>query len=105
MQETFCATGVPSKASSSQSEMSSYETLVSGDFNNMAFSYIYQKLKLEMNDAFEERGMDWGHVFLQSLSLRIDFIWPSETIDCIEFTTGDYSFSDHYPIIATLGWH
>ncbi|HPF11717.1 MAG TPA: endonuclease/exonuclease/phosphatase family protein [Flavobacteriaceae bacterium] len=106
MRETFVQQEYQVKQVLQHKAKCPYETLVSGDFNNTAFSYIYQKLKLEMNDAFEERGNGLGATFsFNHYPLRIDFILASETIDCIEFTTGDYSFSDHYPIIATLGWH
>jgi endonuclease/exonuclease/phosphatase family metal-dependent hydrolase len=36
--------------------------------------------------------------------MRIDYILASETFEIVNFETIKKTFSDHYPIIAKVGW-
>ena len=84
---------------------SPYKNIVAGDFNNTSFSYVYRKMQTNMKDAFVERGGGLGTTFLFDFyPMRIDFILTSPKIDVLKFETGEDSFSDHYPINATVGW-
>lgn len=85
---------------------SPYPVIMTGDFNNTAFSYIYRKLSEDMTDAFLERGNGIGTTFkFDFYPMRIDYIMVSESaFDVVGFETLDTSFSDHKPVFATLGW-
>ena len=84
---------------------SPYPVLLSGDFNNTPFSYIYRRMMKEMKDAYLERGNGLGTTYLfDSYPMRIDYILASETFEIVNFETIKNTFSDHYPIIATVGW-
>ena len=84
---------------------SPYKNLVCGDFNNTSFSYVYRKMQINMKDAFVERGGGLGTTFLfDNYPMRIDFILTSSKLEVLKFETGKNSFSDHYPISATIGW-
>ncbi|MDC8003485.1 endonuclease/exonuclease/phosphatase family protein [Aureisphaera galaxeae] len=86
-------------------EQSPYPVILAGDFNNTSFSYVYRKLKKEMQDAFLERGNGLGSTYsFQGYPMRIDYIMASKGMDVIRFKTLDETFSDHYPISAQLGW-
>ncbi len=85
---------------------SPYPVLLCGDFNNTSFSYIYREFNKGMTDAFEARGGGLGSTFsFDSYPMRIDYIFSSTKMDVLKFETIKKTFSDHYPIIATLGWN
>ncbi len=81
-----------------------HQSIVLGDFNNTAYSYIYRELKaLGLNDAYKEAGNGFGKTFqIFYLPLRIDFILPQETMEILSFDNYEIPYSDHYPITATL---
>lgn len=84
---------------------SPYPVLFSGDFNNTPFSYVYREMKKDMKDSYLERGNGLGTTYLfDSYPMRIDYILASETFEIVNFETIKKTFSDHYPIIATVGW-
>jgi endonuclease/exonuclease/phosphatase family metal-dependent hydrolase len=86
---------------------SNYKTIVTGDFNNTAYSYIYKEMKGEdLLDTFEEAGNGFGKTFdFKFFPLRIDFILSDKAFTVNGFKTYDVKFSDHYPIKATLKLH
>ena len=84
---------------------SPYPVILAGDFNNTPFSYIYRKLKKDMNDAFLERGNGLGTTYrFEGYPMRIDYILSSKELKILKFKTIKNTFSDHYPIITTMGW-
>jgi vancomycin resistance protein VanJ len=86
-------------------ENSPYPVLILGDFNNTPFSYVYREMKKDMKDAFLEQGNGLGTTYLfDSYPMRIDYILASEAFEILNFETIKNSFSDHYPIIAKVGW-
>ncbi len=84
---------------------SPYPTIVTGDFNNTAFSYIYNQLNKGMIDTFSDCGGGLGTTFdFDGFPLRIDYILAQENFNVLSFKTIEKTFSDHHPIIAKLGW-
>ena len=84
---------------------SRYPVIISGDFNNTPFSYTYRKLSESMNDAFVEAGNGIGTTFLfEYYPMRIDYILASKELQILSFSTINKTFSDHYPISATIAW-
>ncbi len=84
---------------------SRYPTVLMGDFNNTPFSFVYQLLGDTMNDAFLEKGNGLGTTFtFDFFPMRIDYIFTSPTFEVLNFERIDTTFSDHYPIKATLTW-
>ena len=80
-----------------------YKMVICGDFNNTAFSYVYRKIKGDLNDAFKEAGHGFGRTYdFKSFPVRIDFILTDEAFDVNGFKTYKELYSDHYPISATL---
>ncbi|MFD1095500.1 endonuclease/exonuclease/phosphatase family protein [Salegentibacter chungangensis] len=85
---------------------SPYRTLVIGDFNNTAFSYIFDQVTEgdQFNDAFLEAGTGFGQTFnLNYFPLRIDFLLIDKKIDVNSYKRFKVDYSDHYPIMAKLG--
>jgi len=84
---------------------SPYKTLLMGDFNNTAFSYVYKSMTADMQDAFLKKGNGIGTTFkFDFYPMRIDFIMTSDDFEVLKFNTIDQSFSDHFPISVTIGW-
>jgi endonuclease/exonuclease/phosphatase family metal-dependent hydrolase len=84
---------------------SPYKTIVTGDFNNTAYSYIYNKIKgNDLVDTFLEAGNGFGRTYdFKFLPLRIDFILADDQFEVNGFRTyTDIKLSDHYPIKATI---
>ena len=80
-----------------------YKTIVIGDFNNTAFSYTYNQMKGDLNDAFVEAGKGFGKTFDFNLfPMRIDFILTDSAFEVQDFKTFSVKLSDHYPVMAKL---
>jgi len=87
-------------------ERSPYKTLVIGDFNNTAFSYIYKLIKgTRFNDAFLEAGTGFGKSFnLSYFPLRIDFFMIDKSIGIESFEIFPVNYSDHFPLLTRIKW-
>jgi len=83
-------------------ETSNYKTIICGDFNNTAFSYVYRQLKGAKKDAFIEAGKGFGKSYDYIFPARIDFILTNKNITINSFKTYDNQYSDHFPIMARL---
>jgi endonuclease/exonuclease/phosphatase family metal-dependent hydrolase len=84
-------------------ETCKYKMIICGDFNNTAFSYVYRKIKGDLNDSFKEAGNGFGrtHEF-QFLPIRIDFIFADQAFAINSFKSYNNHYSDHFPISTTL---
>lgn len=83
-----------------------YPIIISGDFNNTAFSYVYKEIKGNLKDAFKREGNGFGRTFdFKFFPIRIDFILVDKSMTVNRFKTYDEKLSDHYPIMATLSFN
>jgi vancomycin resistance protein VanJ len=111
-EEVFMGVGKTFKMQQFQSELfllhraqCNYKTIVSGDFNNTAFSYVYRSIKGDMKDAFKQSGNGFGRTFnFKFFPLRIDFILVDEAFTVNNYTTYYVQLSDHYPIKTSLSF-
>ncbi len=103
--------GVSFKKQQSQAEelithmkSSPYKNIVMGDFNNTAYSYVYDKIKSEnLQDTFKEAGKGFGKTFkFELFPARIDFILVPEEFEVLSFHNHDLELSDHYPISTQI---
>ena len=83
-------------------EKSKYKSIICGDFNNTAFSWVYKNLKEGKNDAFEKAGKGFGDTYVFPFPFRIDFILTDKKMEVNNFKTYDVKYSDHYPIMARV---
>jgi endonuclease/exonuclease/phosphatase family metal-dependent hydrolase len=87
-------------------ESSPYKMIVTGDFNNTPYSYVYRKIKDNLIDAFEEAGNGFGRTFdFKYFPVRIDFILVDESFKVNVFKSYKEKLSDHYPILARVSLH
>ena len=106
LSNTFKEQAKQAQAVLNHRDKSPYPVIMAGDFNNTAFSYIYKQLSDGMNDAYAECGGGLGTTFnFDGYPLRIDYILAQKKLEVLSFKTIDETFSDHHPIIATLGWN
>ncbi len=85
-------------------KQSNFKSIICGDFNNTAFSYVYKQLKRDKNDAFEIAGQGFGKTYDFQFPLRIDFILTDKNITVNNFKTFDVKYSDHFPIMARINF-
>ena len=84
---------------------SPYKVIISGDFNNSAFSYVYNAIKDDMKDTFKQQGNGFGRSYnFKFFPLRIDFILVDKSWTVNSFKTFDVEFSDHYPIMTKVSF-
>ena len=82
---------------------SPYKTILSGDFNTTAHSYVYRLLKSDFVDAFEVAGKGFGRTFsFDYFPLRIDFILVDDALNVRNFQNHDVLYSDHFPIYTSI---
>lgn len=98
------------KMQQSQTEMllnhkakTTYKTIICGDLNNTAFSYVYRKIKGDLKDTFKKAGNGFGRTYdFKFFPVRIDYIFADNAFAVNGFKAYNEHFSDHYPISATL---
>ena len=83
---------------------SKYPTIICGDMNNSAFSYVYRGIKRESKDCFEEAGRGFGATYkFRYYPARIDYIFADQKMIVKKFESfPDFENSDHYPIMAKI---
>ncbi|MCL6461578.1 MAG: endonuclease/exonuclease/phosphatase family protein [Flavobacterium micromati] len=81
-----------------------YPTIICGDMNNSAFSYVYRSIKGNMKDGFEEAGTGFGATYkFRYYPARIDYIFADEKMTVKNFENfPNFINSDHFPIMARL---
>ncbi|WP_299395286.1 endonuclease/exonuclease/phosphatase family protein [uncultured Gelidibacter sp.] len=81
-----------------------YKVIVCGDFNNTAYSYVYNKIKGDdLSDAFVEAGNGFGRTFnFKFFPVRIDFIMADKNFEINSFKTFEVKLSDHFPIMSKV---
>ncbi len=77
-----------------------HQIILTGDFNDGSNSYVYNFLKENLFDTFEDKAKGFGFSYVRGiLKFRIDFIFRSQNIYSLNFETRKYNYSDHYPLI------
>uniref|UniRef100_UPI00404B35B3 endonuclease/exonuclease/phosphatase family protein n=1 Tax=Gelidibacter sp. TaxID=2018083 RepID=UPI00404B35B3 len=80
-----------------------HKTIVCGDFNNTAYSYVYKQIKGDLQDAFVEAGNGFGRTYnFRFFPVRIDFILVDDAFEVNSFKTFDVELSDHYPVMSRV---
>ncbi len=83
----------------------SYKVIISGDFNNTAFSWVYYKVKSDLNDTFTEAGKGFGKTYsFNKYPLRIDFILSDSHYKVNEHINYEIGLSDHEPVMARFSY-
>ncbi|MDR0811021.1 MAG: endonuclease/exonuclease/phosphatase family protein [Paludibacter sp.] len=84
---------------------SPYETVVCGDFNDVPGSYVYEKMKGKLKDAFTENGFGLGWTYNSSVfKVRIDYVLYSSNLLSSEYIVKKVKYSDHYPVYCKISY-
>jgi endonuclease/exonuclease/phosphatase family metal-dependent hydrolase len=102
MKVAFKKQGIQTQKFLAHQESWKGKSIVCGDFNNTAFSWVYKQIADDRIDAFKEAGKGMGNTFDNSYPLRIDFILPDTNFEVTSFKTFDIDYSDHFPILAKI---
>ncbi|WP_299048612.1 endonuclease/exonuclease/phosphatase family protein [uncultured Polaribacter sp.] len=78
--------------------------VICGDFNNTAYSWVYNQISKNKKDAFIEAGKGFGKTFNYWFPMRIDFILTDATATVNQFKNFSEKYSDHYAIYARVNW-
>ena len=81
-----------------------YPIIICGDMNNSAFSYVYRRIRGDLQDAFEESGKGFGKTYnFRYYPARIDYIFSDSDMQVKSFEHfPEFINSDHFPIMARL---
>lgn len=85
---------------------SPYPVIAVGDFNALPISLVYWIMNTGLRDCFAESSIGrYGSTYeRKGLSVRIDYIFVSRSLKPLACRVGRERYSDHYPVIATIGW-
>lgn len=74
-------------------------TIVCGDLNDLATSYVYRTIIGEDTDAFIALNKGIGNTFHEGMyRFRIDYMFADDGITPLSFQINKQPYSDHYPI-------
>lgn len=78
-----------------------YPVLFCTDFNDTPSSWAYRQVTQRLKDSFIEKGKGLGITYAGPFpAFRIDYIFHSEALDCLECRIIRKKLSDHYPLYA-----
>ncbi|GLB52313.1 endonuclease [Neptunitalea chrysea] len=80
--------------------------ILAGDFNNTAYSYIYNELRrsADLQDSFEEAGSGFGKTYeFKYYPLRIDFVLADAGFHIKSHRNYNNYYSDHFPVKVVFG--
>ena len=85
---------------------SPYPAIAVGDFNAVPLSLVYWTMNLVMRDCFAETSVGrYGATYQRKgIGIRIDYIFCSRELVPLACRTEKKHYSDHYPVVATIGW-
>ena len=85
---------------------SPYPIIAVGDFNAIPFSLVYWTMNLGLRDCFAESSFGrYGSTYrLHGIGIRIDYIFTSRKLHPLSCRVDQATYSDHLPVIATIGW-
>lgn len=85
---------------------SPYPVIVCGDFNDPPVSYTYHTISKGLTDVYlSAHKWSTGHTFVRNLfGVRIDYVLCSDRFTPIESKVERVDYSDHYPLLSTLGF-
>ena len=78
--------------------------IVCGDFNNTAYSWVYNQISEDKLDTFAEAGKGFGKTFNYWFPMRIDFILTDNSAIINQYKSYNEKYSDHFPISARINW-
>lgn len=77
--------------------------IVCGDFNDTPMSYTYDRMRGDMQDAFQQKGRGAIYTYRGLMGIfRIDYLFHTEDLETLDYQTEQPEWSDHNPVIVDL---
>jgi endonuclease/exonuclease/phosphatase family metal-dependent hydrolase len=85
---------------------SPYPVIAVGDYNALPLSMVYWTMNMGLRDCFAECSFGrYGATYKQKgIGIRIDYIFTSRQLQPLACRVDHVTYSDHFPLIATIGW-
>jgi len=85
---------------------SPYPVVAVGDFNAIPLSLVYWTMNLGLRDCFAESSFGrYGATYQRyGIGIRIDYIFTSRELHPQACRVEQVKYSDHFPVISTIGW-
>ena len=85
---------------------SPYPVMAVGDFNALPLSLVYWTMNMGLRDCFAESSFGrYGATYeRKGIGIRIDYIFTSRQLYPLACRVDQATYSDHRPVIATIGW-
>ena len=85
---------------------SPYPVIAAGDFNALPISLVYWTMNIGLRDCFAESSFGrYGSTYKRKgMGIRIDYIFTSRKLYPLACRVDQANYSDHLPVIATIGW-
>lgn len=78
-------------------------SVICGDFNDVPNSFTYFKVRGKRQDAFLKKDFGIGSSYLSlAPALRIDYIFPDNAFEVMQFDMSDQGLSDHSMLITDI---
>jgi len=85
-------------------DQSPYPLLVTGDFNDLPYSFAVNRIQHKLKDTFESRGQGMGNTYARGFpSFRIDHVMVDPRFHVLSHEVVRLRYSDHFPVVAVLG--
>ncbi len=83
-----------------QVAQSPYPVIVTGDFNDTPYSVVYERLRRQLPNAFEDAGHGFGFTLNRApQTIRIDNQFYDPRLQVLDLITHrEQPYSDHYPV-------
>lgn len=79
--------------------------LLCGDFNDLPNSYTYYTIKGYLQDGFKSAGKGFAGTYKGLYNtLRIDYIFYTDTFSPIRYETIPFEMSDHNPVLMEVSF-
>ncbi|MBE9468347.1 MAG: endonuclease/exonuclease/phosphatase family protein [Bacteroidetes bacterium] len=99
LQKAYKERAYQSEIISNNIKQSPYPVIVCGDFNDNEGSYVYRKMRNDLNDAFVNCGSGFGNTYNRKITgFRIDYILYDDFFKASNFKISKIKYSDHYPL-------
>jgi len=79
-----------------------FPIIITGDFNNTAFSWVYRQMLKNKKDAYTVSGIGFDGTYDFKFPMRIDFILVDKRLKINYFKRYKEKYSDHFPIMARI---
>jgi endonuclease/exonuclease/phosphatase family metal-dependent hydrolase len=81
---------------------SEHPILLCGDFNDVPYSYVYNTMKGDLVDGFQECGKGFMQTYRGKKPVRIDYLFHDKTLKGLNYDKTDINYSDHVPVFMKV---